>query len=140
MSWDTPTMAELYVRQGNAARAVGIYRKVVRERPEDTAAARRLRELEGQVARKHGDRPMTFREHMQRIVESVPGATACALMGFDGIAIDSYEVGGGEMDILTLLTEYSSAALSLRHSGDAQPMAGRVQELVIATHNITAVL
>lgn len=131
-------MAELFVKQGNTARAVGIYRKVVQMRPSDSNAIRRLRELESTVA-KQGE-PMTFREHMQRIVEAVPGATACALMGFDGIAIDSYEIGGGELDIPTLLTEYSSAALTLRQSADQQPLAGAVAELVISTSALTAVL
>jgi predicted regulator of Ras-like GTPase activity (Roadblock/LC7/MglB family) len=131
-------MAELFYKQGNTARAVGIYRKVVRERPYDAKAARRLRELEVQVTPQHGV-AMTFREHMQHIVNSVPGATACALMGFDGIAIDSFEVGGGEVDIPTLLAEYSSAAQSLRHNS-GQPSAGSLSELVIMTSNLTAVL
>lgn len=83
---------------------------------------------------------MTFREHMQRIVNGVPGATACALMGFDGIAIDSFEIGVGDLDIPTLLTEYSSATQSLRHSGQQQPLAGAVREVIIRTENITAIL
>ena len=138
-------MAELFVKQGNPSRAIGIYRKVLQDNPDDPSALRRLRELEDAIAQQRsptgakGER-MTFREHMQRIVQSVPGATACALMGFDGIAIDSYEVGGGELDIPTLLTEYSSAAVTLRHSADQQPLAGSVADLVIATNNLTAVL
>lgn len=132
-------MAELFMQQGHPRRALGIYRKVVRDRPHDQAARRRLTELEAHVGRER-NHPMTFREHMQRIVESVPGATACALMGFDGIAIDSYEVGGGELDIPTLLTEYSSAALALRTTGNQQPLAGSVNELVITTPSLTTVL
>lgn len=130
-------MAELFYKQGNTARAVGIYRKVVRERPHDYAVARRLRELE-HLTRRPGE-TMTFREHMQRIVEAVPGATACALMGFDGIAIDSYEVGGGGLDIPTLLAEYSGAAQLLRHNS-GQPAAGGLTELTITTPHLTAVL
>ena len=132
-------MAELFIKQGQPSRALGIYRKVVRDRPDDKVARRRLRELETSLAR---DRrlPMTFREQMQHIVESVPGATACALMGFDGIAIDSYEVGGSGLDIPTLLTEYSAATQMLRQSGQQQPLAGSVNELIIATGALTAVL
>lgn len=137
-SWDTPTMAELFCKQGNPGRAVGIYRKVVLDRPNDATAARRLRELEAQVAPRYGA-AMTFREHMQHIVNSVPGATACALMGFDGIAIDSFEVGGGDLDIPTLLTEYSAAALTLRQN-NGQPASGPLSELVITTSQLTAVL
>jgi predicted regulator of Ras-like GTPase activity (Roadblock/LC7/MglB family) len=136
--FDTPTLAELFVKQGKPARAVGIYRKVVQTRPHDLRSVLRLRELERQVGTPGTS--MTFREHMQRIVESVPGATACALMGFDGIAIDTYEVGGSALDIPMLLTEYASAAQSLRHSGMQQPLAGPVAELLIATTNVTAIL
>ncbi|RYF11573.1 MAG: roadblock/LC7 domain-containing protein, partial [Deltaproteobacteria bacterium] len=49
---------------------------------------------------------MNFREHCQHIVESVPGASACILMGFDGIPIDTFEGKPQAFDIPTLLTEY----------------------------------
>lgn len=83
---------------------------------------------------------MNFREHCQRIVESVPGATACSVMGFDGIAIDTFEGKQSAFDIPTLLTQYSAAVLSLRHAEADQPRSGAVQELVISTPQLTAVL
>lgn len=43
--YDTRTMAELFARQGLHDRAVEIYRKLVRARPEDEALAARLTEL-----------------------------------------------------------------------------------------------
>ena len=137
-SWDTPTMAELYAQQGHLDRAVGIYRKLVAQRPDDAQARQRLAELEGKPPREGA--AMSFREHMQKIVESVPGATACALMGYDGIPIDTYTVGGGALDITALLTEYSAATSSLRHVGDEQPLAGSINEVVITTSEITAIL
>lgn len=83
---------------------------------------------------------MNFREHCQHIVESVPGATACCIMGFDGIAIDTFEGKPSAFDIPTLLTEYSAAVLSLRHAEADQPHSGAVQEMVITTSQLTAVL
>ncbi len=131
-------MAELYAQQGQVDRAVGIYRKVVAQHPHDTQARKRLSELESQPASEGA--AMSFREHMQKIVESVPGATACTLMGYDGIPIDTYTVGGGELDMVALLTEYSAATSSLRHVGAEHPLAGSISEVVIATSEITAIL
>lgn len=74
---------------------------------------------------------MSFREHIQRVVDQVPGAVACTVMGFDGIAIDSYEVGGAEVDAQTILTEYSSIAHQVRRAFEAQPASGDFSELVI---------
>ena len=131
-------MAELYVQQGQVDRAVGIYRKVVAQHPHDIPARKRLSELEGQPPSEGV--AMSFREHMQKIVESVPGATACTLMGYDGIPIDTYTIGGGELDVAALLTEYSAATSSLRHVGEEQPLAGSISEVMIATNEITAIL
>jgi predicted regulator of Ras-like GTPase activity (Roadblock/LC7/MglB family) len=83
---------------------------------------------------------MNFREHCQHIVQSVPGATACVLMGFDGIPIDTFEAHPSTYDLPTLLTEYSAAALTLRHAEADQPESGGVRELVISTPSLTCVL
>ncbi len=75
-SWDTPTMAELFIKQGQVDRAIGIYRKLVAQNPRDASARARLEELEPHHPVTNGE-TMTFREHMQQIVESVPGALCC---------------------------------------------------------------
>ena len=74
---------------------------------------------------------MGFREHIQKIVDSVPGVLGCTLMGFDGIAIDSIEKEGIGFDIPTLLIELSAAATQLRTIEDAQ---GVVEELTVTSH------
>lgn len=129
----------LRLKQGHPERAVAVYRKVVRARPDDQQAARRLEELEALVTDERGA-PMSFREHMQRIVESVPGATACTIMGSDGIAIDTYEVGNTELDVSNLFVELSSTAQQLWRSDSAVEQTGAPQELVIAAERLTAVL
>lgn len=132
-------MAELYLKQGHSARALAIYRRVVRERPQDTEAARRLAEIEAQITSKRGQ-PMSFKEHIQGIVDQVPGAIAGVVMGFDGIPIDTYEKSPGELEITVLLTEYSSAARQARHGVDNVPESGEVNEVMIVAENVTAVL
>jgi predicted regulator of Ras-like GTPase activity (Roadblock/LC7/MglB family) len=137
--WETATMAELYLKQGQRERAIAIYRHVVRERPDDVVARRRLSELEGS-AKTNEEGPMGFREHIQRVVDQTPGALACCVMGFDGIAIDSYEVGGAEIDMSTLFAEYASAAHQLRRAFDDASTAGVMSELMVSSEKFTTVV
>lgn len=83
---------------------------------------------------------MNFREQCQKIVEATPGASACVLMGFDGIPIETFAQPDFAIDIPTLLTEYSAATLALRHAAQEQPDSGEVNELVITTPKLTTVL
>ena len=137
-------MAELYWKQGQPERAIAIYRHVVRERPDDTQARNRLAELEAAAAGNPGakENTMGFREHIQRVVEQVPGALACTIMGFDGISVDSYEVGGAEVDLQTLFTEYASVAHQVRRAfEDPSSIAGgRLSEMVVGSPKFTAVV
>ncbi len=82
---------------------------------------------------------MGFREHIQRIVQSTPGAVACTIMGFDGIAIDTFETGTGEVDIPNLLVEYAAAAQQLRRAA-AQSPAGSFIEMVVTSQRLQAIL
>ena len=132
-------MAELFLRQGHPARAVAIYRKRVREHPDDAVAAARLRELETSEGSNLGG-SMGFREHLQRIVDTTPGAVACTIMGFDGINIDTYQVGDSELDIATLLIEYASATQSLRKTADTIPNVGKIKEVEIAAQGLVAMM
>jgi predicted regulator of Ras-like GTPase activity (Roadblock/LC7/MglB family) len=132
-------MAELFLRQGHPARAVAIYRKRVREHPEDEVAAGRLRELEAAEGSNPGG-SMGFREHLQHIVDNTPGAIASTIMGFDGINIDTYQVGDGELDVATLLIEYAAATQSLRKTADTIPNVGKIMEVEISAQNLRAMM
>lgn len=79
---------------------------------------------------------MNFREHMQHIVEAIPGAYACALMGFDGILVDSYEADIEDAHIAALLAEYAVVIDSLQHAA----ISGVLEELAIRTDTLTVVL
>ncbi len=132
-------MAELFYRQGHLRRALAIYREVARTSPNDEVS-RRLAELEAEDKKQQGER-MSFREHMQRIVEQTPGAIACTVMGFDGIAIDSFEVGGGELDLPALVVEYSAAAKQLRRAAAEQaPGGGDLVEMGVTVENLSLLL
>ena len=132
-------MAELYLQQGQLARAIAIYRKVVRDQPADNGALDRLSELEGTLALKRGAE-MVFAEQTRGFAGKVPGTVCCAIMGFDGIPIDTYEVGGGTLDIGALLTEYSAIAKQLLEVGDRQPEIGEIKELTITSRGLTTLV
>ena len=83
---------------------------------------------------------MGFREHLQRIVDTTPGAIASTLMGFDGIAIDTYQVGDGELDVASLLIEYASATQQLRKTADTIPNVGHIHEVEITAQNLIAMM
>ncbi len=132
-------MAELFAKQGHAGRAASIYRKVIREHPQDERAKQRLRELETLAASEQGG-PMSFREHIQRIVDSTPGAVACTIMGFDGIAIDTYDVGAAELDVPNLLIEYASSAQVLRRNANSETPGGALVEMTVCGGKLSALL
>ena len=132
-------MAELYLQQGHVEQALAIFRKIARERPDDATAVRRLAEVEASLARGRGE-PMSFRESLQKVVESVPGALSAMVMGFDGIAIDSYEKNTGTIDLPTLLIEYSSATQQLRRAMDTMPDIGLLTEITVRREMNTCVL
>jgi predicted regulator of Ras-like GTPase activity (Roadblock/LC7/MglB family) len=81
---------------------------------------------------------MSFRELLQQVVQNVDGAVACALMGVDGIEVDSVlqeEVG---LDVRTLLIEYSSLFRAAREAAAAHE-AGGVSELSVQSERLLVV-
>jgi predicted regulator of Ras-like GTPase activity (Roadblock/LC7/MglB family) len=81
---------------------------------------------------------MGFREHLQDVCNGVDGAVACSLMGVDGIEVDTHVVGGGDLDVKSLLVEYTSVLRSARDAAEAH-QAGGVSEFSVATDKLTAV-
>lgn len=126
-------MAELYLRQGHRDEAVAIYRDLVARRPEDDELQRRYRELasEGGVG--------MFRDVLERLVQAVPEAMAAALMGFDGIAVESFARAEG-VDLQTFLAEYSVATQQLRQVPESLPDAGTLVALTIERQQATCVI
>jgi len=143
LSWNTSTMAELYFKQGDSRRAVAIYRHIVREKPDDKKSWQRLQELEHGISEKSVDETrghaMSFREQMQDVVKAIPGAIACSIMGYDGIAVDTYQVGG-EIDIPNLMIEYSVLTKQLRENAQQKADGGDLQELIIHSANLVAMM
>jgi predicted regulator of Ras-like GTPase activity (Roadblock/LC7/MglB family) len=81
---------------------------------------------------------MSFREHLEEVCRSVDGAVACSLMGVDGIEVETHVQDGGEVDLKSLLVEYSGVLRSAREAAEAHA-AGGVAELAISTEKLMAV-
>ncbi len=82
---------------------------------------------------------MSFREHLEEVCRSVDGAVACSLMGVDGIEVDTHVQDGGDLDLKSLLVEYSGVLRSAREAAEAHE-AGGVEELAISTEKLQAVV
>jgi predicted regulator of Ras-like GTPase activity (Roadblock/LC7/MglB family) len=81
---------------------------------------------------------MGFREHLQDVVRSVEGAVACSLMGMDGIEVDTHLTESGEVDVGSLLVEYSTLLRSAREAAETHA-AGGVSELCVQTDRLITV-
>jgi predicted regulator of Ras-like GTPase activity (Roadblock/LC7/MglB family) len=81
---------------------------------------------------------MGFREHLQDVCRSCDGAVACSLMGLDGIEVDTHVESSADVDVKSLLIEYSGLFRSAREASEAHE-AGGVDELSIATDKILTV-
>ena len=82
---------------------------------------------------------MSFREHLEGVCRGVEGAVACSLMGVDGIEVDTHVQDGPELDVKSLLVEYSGVLRSAREAAEAHA-AGGVDELSITTERLQAVV
>jgi predicted regulator of Ras-like GTPase activity (Roadblock/LC7/MglB family) len=81
---------------------------------------------------------MGFHEHLQEACERVEGAIACSLMGVDGIEVDTHVVASDDLDVKSLLVEYSGVLRSAREAAEIH-QAGGVSEFAVSTERLTAV-
>lgn len=83
---------------------------------------------------------MSFLTHLESVVNSVDGALACSVMGFDGIAVETHQKGDNEslelnsawVEFANVLTQAKAATETLK--------TGKVQELSINTENLVTVM
>ena len=100
---------------------------------------RQLRRLprEGPVGELTGER--MFKEPLRKIVDNVEGGIAGLVMGFDGIAVDSYTRQGHTMDITTVGMEFSFILTQVRKATEILDV-GSIQEISIKAENLHIVI
>jgi predicted regulator of Ras-like GTPase activity (Roadblock/LC7/MglB family) len=85
-----------------------------------------------------------FKETLRQLVESTEGAIAGLLMGFDGIAVDSYTRDGAAgardvKDINEVGMELSVILASIRRAAEALE-AGGAKEIAIQAEHLTTLI
>ena len=80
-----------------------------------------------------------FREALQKIVDNTEGGLAGLLMGFDGIAVESYSRTGGDFDIQTVGMEFSFILTQVRKAAEILEVGG-VREITIKAEQLTVVI
>ncbi len=80
-----------------------------------------------------------FREYLKRLVSETEGGVAGLLMGFDGIAVDSFTVETGGVDITTVGMEFSFLLTQVKKAAEILEV-GQVQEITIRASNLTILI
>jgi predicted regulator of Ras-like GTPase activity (Roadblock/LC7/MglB family) len=81
---------------------------------------------------------MSFREHLEDVCKGVDGAVACSLMGVDGIEVETHVAGEGELDLRSILVEYSGVFRNARDAAEVHA-AGDLSEVAIHTDKLYTV-
>jgi predicted regulator of Ras-like GTPase activity (Roadblock/LC7/MglB family) len=81
-----------------------------------------------------------FKDALKTMVDNTEGGVAGLLMGFDGIAVDSYtRDGGSEFDISTVGMEFSVILSQIKKSAEILG-AGTTQEIAIKAEKLTTII
>src|SRR5688500_7841922 len=76
---------------------------------------------------------MSFLAHLEQVISQVPGAIACALMGFDGITVETHQAeDASELELSTAWIEYSGVLGQLKQAAE-QLKTGAMSEVTINT-------
>jgi predicted regulator of Ras-like GTPase activity (Roadblock/LC7/MglB family) len=80
-----------------------------------------------------------FQENLKRLVTDTEGGVAGLLMGFDGIAVDSYSAPSSGIDITTVGMEFSFILGQVRKAAEILEVGG-IQEIAIRTEKLTIIM
>ncbi|MBK8014347.1 MAG: roadblock/LC7 domain-containing protein [Deltaproteobacteria bacterium] len=76
---------------------------------------------------------------LERLCQRVPGALAASIMGLDGLPVDTHTASKGDIDLSSLLVEYSSTLAQVRESAQMFA-AGALEEISIRAENLTTII
>lgn len=87
---------------------------------------------------------MAISEHLQHVVSSVDGAIACSVMGFDGIAVETYQATTRQQDMASLeLTtawvEFANVLSQLKSAAETLK-TGKVAELSVNSEQVITLM
>ncbi len=83
---------------------------------------------------------MSFRTHLESVVNQVDGALACSVMGFDGIAVETFQKDeAGELELNGAWVEYANLLTQLKNAADVLK-TGAVTELSVNSDKVLTII
>ena len=83
---------------------------------------------------------MSFRTHLESVVNQVDGALACSVMGFDGISVETYQKDdAGELELSGAWVEYANLLTQLKNAADVLK-TGAVTELSVNSDKVLTII
>ena len=83
---------------------------------------------------------MAFLPLLEEVVRSVDGALACSVMGFDGIAVENFQVdGASDLDVQSTLIEYAAVLGQVKNAAQLLK-TGAVTEVSINSDTVLTVM
>ena len=80
-----------------------------------------------------------FKVILQEIVDNTEGAVAAVLMGFDGIAVDSYQAQDSRFDVEDVAMEYSVLLGQIKKAAEMLEI-GTMREVAVQAEHMTIVI
>jgi len=80
-----------------------------------------------------------FKEVLQEVVENTRGATAGLIMGYDGIALETYVAGDAPVSIETVGMEYSVVLTQIQQAAEMLEV-GAAEEVALQAEHMTTVV
>jgi predicted regulator of Ras-like GTPase activity (Roadblock/LC7/MglB family) len=71
-----------------------------------------------------------MRDTLQKIVDNTPGASAAILMGFDGIAVETFVAEDADDDIESIAMEFSFRFVELKTAAESLEM-GDISDITV---------
>jgi len=87
---------------------------------------------------------MSFSEHLKSIVTQVDGAIACSVMGFDGIAVETYQSdttadAAAGLELSNAWVEFANLLSQLKNTAETLK-TGKVAELSVNTEKVITLM
>jgi len=83
---------------------------------------------------------MSFRAHLESVVNQVDGALACSVMGFDGISVETFQKDeAGELELNGAWVEYANLLTQLKNAADVL-RTGAVTELSVNSDKVMTII
>ena len=87
---------------------------------------------------------MGFREHLEAVVNAVDGSVACSVMGFDGIAVDTYQPearaeAAATLELNNALVEYGNLLGQIKNTAQTLK-AGAISEFSVNSEKLLTIM